>query len=220
MFDLYLITDPDTPGGIEAAVAEALRDVPAGRLAVQLRAKTWSNAALLPVAHALRELTQRCGAALLVNGSPELASTVGADGVHVPEHDSGVAQARQLLGAHALVGASCHDAAGLRRAAAQGASFVTLSPVFAAPAKGAPLGVPRFAELTAGCALPVFALGGVEQAHAPALRAAGAHGIAVIRAVFAAKDRQHAVHALLRALDAAPCAAQLTARAGSPSLET
>jgi thiamine-phosphate pyrophosphorylase len=201
MFDLYLITDPGTPGGLVNAVAEALRDVPPGRVAVQLRAKALSNAALLPLAGALRELTARAGCALLVNGSLEVAAAVGADGAHLPEAGPSIAQARQRLGAGALIGVSCHDAASLQRAALEQASFATLSPVFDSPGKGTALGVAGFARLAATRRVPVFALGGVEAQHARALCAAGAAGIAVIRAVFAATDRKRAVGECLRALD-------------------
>ena len=57
------------------------------------------------------------------------ATTLQAMMFQLPELGLPVTAARALLGDGALIGASCHDAAGLARAAEQGASFATLSPV-------------------------------------------------------------------------------------------
>ncbi|HEX7477485.1 MAG TPA: thiamine phosphate synthase [Polyangiales bacterium] len=203
MFDLYLITDPDTHGGVVQAVREALRELPQGRVAVQLRAKTASNATLLGLARELRAVTRDAQVPLLINSSLEVADAVAADGVHLPEQGPSVASARALLGPRVLVGVSCHDVDGLLRASREAASFVTLGPVLEVPGKGTPLGWARFAQLAASARLPAFALGGLGPAHAQAACAAGAYGLAVIRSVFAAPDRSRAVHDCLRALDQA-----------------
>jgi thiamine-phosphate pyrophosphorylase len=99
------------------------------------------------------------------------------------------------------VGRSCHDAAELDRARAEGAEYATLSPVFATrskPGYGPALGLDRFAALCAGAGLPVYALGGVESAdRAAACRAAGAHGVAVMGVVMRADDPAAVVSELL-----------------------
>ena len=67
--------------------------------------------------------------------------------------------------------------------------FAFFGPVFATPSKaafGAPQGLERLREATAGASVPVLAIGGVTAADVPAVRAAGAAGVAVIRAVLAA----------------------------------
>jgi thiamine-phosphate pyrophosphorylase len=198
VFQLYLITDGDA-AQIPSAVAAALSCAPPGRIAVQLRAKESDQRTLLELARALRRDTQRHGAKLLINEHLELARSVAADGVHLPEHSIGASEARERLGPGACIGVSCHDSQGLARA--RGASFACLSPVFASPGKGAPLGIDRFGALIAHAELPVIALGGIRPEHAPALRAAGAAGLAVISAVFAQPDPAHAVATLLEAWD-------------------
>ena len=202
MFTLYLITDGKDLVQLPAAVSEALAGATAGRVAVQLRAKAADARALFEVATELRRVTLQLGAALLINDRVDVALAVGADGVHLPERGLPAAAARALIGAGKYVGVSCHSAEGLARAASAGASFATLSPVFQSPDKGTPLGVERFAQLTAQAALPVFALGGIRPEHAPQLRAAGAHGLAVISAVFAQPDRAQAVRQFLTVWDA------------------
>jgi len=94
-----------------------------------------------------------------------------------------------------LIGRSCHDAAGLARAA----DYAVLSPVKAVPGKRRPLGWRRFEALAAACKHPVYALGGLEPIDAASARAAGAAGIAGIRWWLKAPSTEDAVR---RALDA------------------
>jgi thiamine-phosphate pyrophosphorylase len=198
LFDLLLITDeaPELP----QRVARALESAPAGRVAVQLRHKGASAQALYDAGLALRGITRKASAPLIINDRADVALALDADGVHLPEAGLSTALARSLMGAQRLVGRSCHDAAGLARAEREGADYVTLAPVLAVPGKGAPLGLEGFARLCASVALPVYALGGISDAHVAPLRAVGARGVAVIRYVLSAEEPGARVHALLRDL--------------------
>ena len=133
-----------------------------------------------------REVVARChaiGALAVLNGDAELAHTLGADGVHLP--------ARRLMSLAARpdldwVGTSCHTRAELERAAALGLDYAVLGAVQATPThpERKPLGWSGFTTLAAGLPLPVFALGGVQRDDLETARAAGAHGIAAIRAAW------------------------------------
>ena len=82
----------------------------------------------------------------------------------------------------ALVGRSCHSAAELARARAEGCDWAFLSPVFptaSKPGYGPALGVEGFAAL-APLGPPAYALGGVGPDDVPGLLAAGAAGVAVM----------------------------------------
>ncbi|HVX05712.1 MAG TPA: Nudix family hydrolase [Rhodanobacteraceae bacterium] len=122
---------------------------------------------------------------VLVNRDVELARELGI-GVHLK-----AAQLREFrerpLPRNAWVGASCHDAEELELAARLGADFATLSPVNATASHPAvaPLGWERFAQLVAGARLPVYALGGVGPDDLARARAAGAQGVAGMRAFLA-----------------------------------
>jgi thiamine-phosphate pyrophosphorylase len=99
-------------------------------------------------------------------------------------------------------GRSCHDVADVRRAAAEGAAYVTLSPYAATASKpgyGPPVPVGDYAE---DQGVPVLALGGVEPGNAAAARAAGAHGVAVMGCVMRAAEPASVVRALLREVEA------------------
>ncbi len=210
-FDLYLITDPTLGVDLVAATRAVLAAVPPGRVAVQVRAKAsagfdGSTQDVLALARALRETTRAHGALLFVNERADLARLAGADGVHLPERSLTPAEARAVLGEAALVGVSCHDARGLAAAAAGGATFATLGPFGTSPNKGAPVEHGMFTDLVRAATLPVFALGGVEATDVASARSTGAHGVAVIRAVYGAPDPGRAALALIRALDSANAA--------------
>lgn len=94
-------------------------------------------------------------------------------------------------------GRSCHTIADMRRAHAEGAAYVTLSP-FAASASKPGYGPPVSLDAYAAACLPVLALGGIEPANAAQARTAGADGVAVMGAVMRAADPAAVVRGLLR----------------------
>lgn len=100
-------------------------------------------------------------------------------------------------------GRSCHSPADVRRAAAQGAAWATLSPYAATASKpgyGPALDPSAFTPAAIRAAgIPVLALGGITPVNAAAALAAGAQGVAVLGAVMAADDPAAAVRALLEA---------------------
>ena len=197
---LVLVTDRHATAGRDLAdvVAAALD---AGLPAVQLREKDLPGRALLTLAEQLRVLTARTGALLLVNDRVDVAVAVGADGVHLGGGSLPTEVARRLLPPGALVGVSTHAPA---EAASATADFVFYGPVYATPSKaafGAPQGVAGLRQAAALAHVPVLAIGGVTAKTVPETRAAGATGVAVIRAILAADDPALATRELLRLLD-------------------
>jgi thiamine-phosphate pyrophosphorylase len=168
---------------------------------VQLRERDLTTRALLDLAQRLRELTRQCGAALLINDRIDVALACEADGVHLPARSFSIADARALLGRTRLIGVSAHRAAEVAAASAAGADFAVLGPIYDTPSKrayGAPLGPAVLTEARAA-GMPLFAIGGIDRDRLAAVRAQGADGVAVIRAVLAAADPADATAALLRA---------------------
>jgi thiamine-phosphate pyrophosphorylase len=209
-FTLYLVTDRRQTAGrpLLAVLQEALE---AGVTAVQLRERDLPTRELLDLAQALRELTRRYGARLLINDRIDLALAVGADGVHLRADSLPVAAARRLLGPARLIGQSAHTVEDVSRAETEGADFAVLGPAYDTPSKrgyGPPLGLRPFEE-TRDCRIPVFAIGGVTAARVGELRRAGARGIALISSVLAAASPQAAARELLKALDAGDGVAQV-----------
>ncbi|MBS0433249.1 MAG: Nudix family hydrolase [Proteobacteria bacterium] len=119
---------------------------------------------------------------LLVNADAGLAAEFGI-GVHLRASQLREWTSRPLP-ASQWIGASCHDAGELELAACLGADFATLSPVHATASHpdAATMGWKRFAELAFDARLPVYAQGGVGAGDRDTARAAGAQGVAGIRA--------------------------------------
>ncbi|MGA7826444.1 MAG: thiamine phosphate synthase [Geobacteraceae bacterium] len=198
-FTLYLISDrKQVPGGdLCAAVEGALRG---GVRAVQLREKDLSGRELYELACCLREVTARYGAKLLINERLDIALAAGADGIHLGENSLPLPQARKVVGDNLLIGVSCHDQERALAAQDHGADFITFSPIFFTPSKapyGEPLGTERLADACRLLRIPVFALGGIKREKVSTVLDHGAHGIALISAILAAKDPERAAREML-----------------------
>jgi thiamine-phosphate pyrophosphorylase len=196
-----LVTDgAGDVGRIERTVDAAVR---AGLRAVQVREEKLTARVLAALCERLRPALRRAGGVLLVNDRADVAAAA-ADGVHLGRRSLPPSAARAIVGARALVGFSAHDADEVAWAAAQGADYVTLSPVFATAIKpdAAPLGPERAAEITRAASLPVLWLGGVTPARIAATAPRVPHGFAVMSAVCGANDPAAAVQELLAALGA------------------
>ncbi|MDP9393328.1 MAG: thiamine phosphate synthase [Actinomycetota bacterium] len=143
---------------------------------------------------------------LLVLAGPELAGA-GLAARRLPDEAVHLAAADPLPAVRPwLLGRSCHDAGEVRRAAAEGCDWVTLSPVFftaSKPGYGPALGAEGLRALTAG-APPSYALGGVEPQRVRECLDAGAYGVAVMGAVMRAARPDRLVADLLAGLDPAP----------------
>lgn len=187
-FNLYLITDQGQTAGRDLlmTVEEALSG---GVRGVQLREKSFSARNCYELALALRDLTRRYDARLLINDRLDIALAVGADGVHLPEAGLPVTVARELLGPAKLVGVSCHSRERACEAERDGADFITFGPVWVTPSKaayGEPLGVALLVEVAHSLAIPVFPLGGITLDRIPDLSASGIGRVALISAILSA----------------------------------
>jgi 8-oxo-dGTP diphosphatase len=147
---------------------------------VQLREKAMAREELRGLALRMLGMMRPCGAKLILNADIDLAQEIGADGVQLTS-----AQLASLAQRPALewCGASCHCIEELRRAESLGCDFALLSPVL--PTLSHPgessLGWEKFAEISAGCSIPVYALGGMTQDSMKLAWQHGAHGIALLR---------------------------------------
>jgi len=134
-------------------------------------------------------LAAEYGATVMVHGDIAAAARTGAGGIHLSEPTQ-VSQAREALGRGALIGISAHGPADIADAAATGADYVTLSPIFSSrskPGYGPALGLQRFAEIAARSPLPVLALGGIAAPSVEDCLAAGAAGVAVMGEIMRAQ---------------------------------
>jgi len=172
--------------------------VGAGLRGVLLREPRLSDRDLLQLIEHARELLPEPGDWLALHDRVHLAEQV--DAVHLGFRSLPLEQARACCRPSVSVGLSTH--AGDAPETWQGADYRFLGPVFATPSKEGwvePLGVEAFASSARLGAHPVWAIGGIEPAHAPALRAAGASGVAVLRGILQSPDPAGAVRAYTEA---------------------
>lgn len=198
-FDLYLVTDRSQTLGRDLLwVLE--RALEGGIRAVQFREKDLGGKELFLLAEAVRELTHRYRAALLINDRIDVALAIGADGVHLGGESFPVARARELVGAQKIIGVSTHSLEEAREAEEQGADFIVFGPVYFTPSKasyGAPQGLMKLKKLVEKTSLPVYAIGGIKPENIPETKKTGVRGIALISAVVSASDPKIAVEEIV-----------------------
>jgi thiamine-phosphate pyrophosphorylase len=133
---------------------------------------------MLALAEAATRVARAVGAAVFVNDRLDVAQLVEADGVHLGRRSVSVEIARRWFSPRTVqVSCSAHsveEAAALSHA---GADLVLLSPIFASPHKGAPLGCEALWEarraMLPSCRL--VALGGIDLERGRRCLLEGAH---------------------------------------------
>ncbi|MGH7375189.1 MAG: thiamine phosphate synthase [Candidatus Rokuibacteriota bacterium] len=200
-FSLYLITDRAATARPPVDVVEEC--LGAGLRAVQLREKDLEVRPLLALAAELRESTRRHGARLLINDRADVALAAGADGVQRTHLSLPVDALRAITPTRFLIGASAHSTSEAQQAVEQGADFVVFGPVYDTPSKrryGPPQGLAALEAVAHAVARPVLAVGGLTPERVSEVLAAGAAGVAVIGAIYAAPRPADATKAFLDAL--------------------
>src|SRR5690606_36454272 len=113
-------------------------------------------------------------------------------------------RAREIMGPDKIIGASCGTAEEARQAWEDGADYLGIGAVYATGSKddaGEPIGIDGFLEVRrAAPLLPAVAIAGINESNAEAVMEAGADGVAVISAVFAAADPEQAARRLREVL--------------------
>jgi thiamine-phosphate diphosphorylase len=173
------------------------------RGAIHLRSRLIPSRRLLAIAEALRLAQQETGCWLVVNDRLDLAMGIASRGVQLTTRSIRVADARRIAPTLAI-GASVHAVADATAAERDGADWLVAGHVFdTASHVGAPgRGLPFVRAVCAASSLPVLAIGGVTPERAAETRAAGAHGVAVIRGIWSARDAERAAKQYLSAYDA------------------
>ena len=176
--------------------------IDAADVAIVVREKVAPLHDVVALCAALRAITARSGARLLVHTHAAVVGPQGLDGVHLDGRADAHAKrlARLQLPPRALLGVSRH-ADDTRHGVLdeEGVDYATLSPLFSPSSKPDDTRPTLGVRALAGHGLPVFALGGIDVDNAGACVAAGAAGVAVIGVLFSATDPRRALLALLAA---------------------
>ncbi|PJE78869.1 Thiamine-phosphate synthase [invertebrate metagenome] len=188
---LYGITDsqiqPDD-NSLTNTVEQALLG---GMKILQYRDKTHDNNKRMRQAGILKTLCHRYHALLIINDDIELAALSEADGVHLGQSDSSVAEARDRLGDYAIIGVSCEGSLDQAQVAAdEGADYLAFGRFFPSLTKpdAKPAEVNILTQAKARFSLPLVGIGGITIDNAPELVKTGADMLAVVNNLFAADD--------------------------------
>ncbi|HEY8393596.1 MAG TPA: thiamine phosphate synthase, partial [Thermaerobacter sp.] len=140
-------------------------------------------------------------ALLIINDRLDLALAAGADGVHLGQDDLPAEAARRLWPS-GLLGVSVRTPGEARAAERAGADYLGTGALRSTSTKpdSRVIGLDGLRAVVEATRLPVVAIGGIRPDDVPAVRQAGAVGVAVASAVLQAPDVRGAAEAFLRAL--------------------
>ena len=197
---LYLVSPLDVSGHFPARLERALAAGPVA--AFQFRVKGIDQHEATGLAEPLLEICRARDVAFIVNDSIGLAKRLGADGVHLGQHDGDVREAREALGREAQIGVTCHASRHLAIEAGEGgADYVAFGSFFPSETKASEhrpeLELLEWWQLM--MEIPCVAIGGITPANCAPLVEAGADFLAVSGAVWHG-DEAEAVRAFAKLL--------------------
>jgi thiamine-phosphate pyrophosphorylase len=194
---LHAVTNADVLSmedlGVRAAAIASLGP----SVALHVRDHAAGGAQLARVTRRFLSLARPPEAAVLVNGHPDIARALGAQGVQLRATDLAPADARSVLGP-GWIGCSVHSPKEAETAIREGADFLLVGQVYpsASHRETQPVG-PDIIRECATLGVPVIAIGGITSERALDMKEAGAYGVAAISALWRAVDSAAAAVALL-----------------------
>ena len=189
---LYAVTDRSWLGE-ETLYEQVEKALKGGATFVQLREKELDEEHFLEEAIALKELCHKYHVPFVINDNVTIAKEVDADGVHVGQSDMEADDVRKILG----VSAQTVEQAVL--AEKMGADYLGVGAVFSTSTKkdASAISKERVKAICEAVHIPVIAIGGITADNILTLKGSGICGIAVVSAIFAAKDIEDATGVLL-----------------------
>ena len=184
---LHAVTDAAVRGLPDLGTRAAAIAAGGSAVALHARDRNATAADLAALADRFVTLTMPSEASAFVNGRPDIARAVGAQGVQLGKDDLAPDDVRGAFPG-LLIGRSVHSMAEAE-AAAGGVDYLLLGSIFetASHRDVAPLGLGPL-RAVARLGVPVIAIGGMTPARARDARDAGAYGVAAIRGLWLAED--------------------------------
>ena len=186
---LYAILDPEQLKGraAEEVLGELLR---AGVKILQLRAKSLAAKDFLDLARSVRSETAAHNCRLIVNDRADIAMACNADGVHLGQDDLPLHAGRRLM-ANKIIGVSTHDIEQAQQAQREGADYIGFGPMFGSQTKNTGYGargIDMLKEIRAAVAIPIVAIGGINEHNVRQVWQAGADSAAIISDILGAAE--------------------------------
>jgi len=194
---LYVIIDAEKLTG--SNVTEATQQVvDSGASVVQFRSKHANKRDLIAVAGTIKEICNRADVLFIMNDHIDVALAIDADGVHLGQNDIPVSLAREMLPPNRIIGCSTRTVEKAIQAQEEGADYLGVGAIFPSPTKSDAevIGPEKLREIRDATALPIVAIGGIDEGNAREVMENGADCLAVISAVLDTEDIEAATHRL------------------------
>ena len=199
---LHLVTNDEILRRVDFPTrAEELLEAGGARLALHLRGPSAGGAALYHLAERLAVVAARTGGLLLVNDRVDVALAVNAGGVQLGGRGLDPEDARRLLGRGRRVGISVHAVDEADDALRRGADFLLAGTLYpSASHAGAGGSGADWLRRVPAAGGRLIGIGGVTPERVGEVLGAGAHGVAVIGAIWNAERPAEAMLRFIREL--------------------
>ncbi|WP_291789349.1 thiamine phosphate synthase [Cecembia sp.] len=203
-YRLYLVTDEDLCLGRDFfwVVEEAIKG---GVDIVQLREKSLPLEDFIKKAEKLKFICDQYRVPLIINDSVEVAKKVDAQGLHIGQEDTGIIEARSLLGANKPLGLSLESMEDLYKPHSEEAWYYGVSPIYATPTKmdtKTEWGLEGLAQLRKATEKPLVAIGRIKIENSSSIISYGADCLAVVSGICSAPSPAHAAETFRKKIEA------------------
>lgn len=186
---LYAVTDSMWLNGrtLPEVVEEAILG---GTTFMQIREKELPYDKFVALAKEVKEVTDRYNIPYVVNDEVEIAKEIDADGVHIGQSDKALVEARKILGPDKMIGVSAQTVEQAKEAEKNGADYLGVGSIFSTYTKldADDVSLETLGAICDAVSIPVVAIGGIQKSNLLDLKGTNVDGVAIVSAIFAAKD--------------------------------
>ena len=186
---LYAVTDRAWTGNktLYKQIKEALEN---GVTCVQLREKNLDEISFIEEAKKISVLCRQYNTPFIVNDNVNVAIASNADGIHIGQEDMGLKDVREIVGENMIIGISAHTVEEAKFAQENGADYIGIGAVFETSTKNDVDVIPyeKVKSICGAVDIPKVAIGGINAENILKLKGSGIDGVAVVSAIFGAKD--------------------------------
>ena len=195
---LYAVSDRAWSNSDEEFLSQVEQALSSGVTVFQLREKNTDYEHFKDIALKINPICKAHGVPLIINDNVKLAKEIDADGVHLGQNDLDIKAAREYLGADKIIGVSAHNVKEAQAAESGGADYLGSGAAFVTSTKTDAGAIDHkvLSDVAYSVRIPVVAIGGITGGNISRLEGLGLDGVAVVSAIFAAKDIPSAVNEL------------------------
>lgn len=153
---------------------------------VQYRNKVGLSHVLLEEGQRIKSLCHQYGTPLIINDRVDIAKRIGADGVHLGAQDADLQQARRMLGAFAIIGATVKTEEQAKRAIVNKADYVGIGAIYPSTTKQNAIQVSKeqLLQLCESIEVDKFGIGGITVDRITPWMMESLNGVALVNGLF------------------------------------